>query len=96
MATNESMEAPVNEFAEFDRVVTQIMDTFERLRVKTSTNRNVYNKNVYKPKCLQQKCLQTEMSTTKNVYKLKCLQQKRLQTEMSTNRNVYKAKRYNL
>ena len=31
MATNEPMEAPVNEFAEFDRVATQIMDTFEPL-----------------------------------------------------------------
>ena len=31
MATNEPMEAPVNEFAEFDRVATEIMDTFEPL-----------------------------------------------------------------
>ena len=31
MATNEPMEAPVNEFAEFDRVAIQIMDTFEPL-----------------------------------------------------------------
>ena len=31
MATNEPMEAPVNEFAEFDRVVTRITDTFEPL-----------------------------------------------------------------
>ena len=31
MATNEPMEAPVNEFAEFDRVAIQIMDTFELL-----------------------------------------------------------------
>ena len=31
MATNEPMEAPVNEFAQFDRVATQIMDTFEPL-----------------------------------------------------------------
>ena len=31
MATNEPTEAPVNEFAEFDRVATQIMDTFEPL-----------------------------------------------------------------
>ena len=28
MATNEPMETTVNEFAEFDRVATQIMDTF--------------------------------------------------------------------
>ena len=31
MATNEPMEAPVNEFADFDRVATQIIDTFEPL-----------------------------------------------------------------
>ena len=31
MATNEPMEAPVNEFAEFDRVATEIKDTFEPL-----------------------------------------------------------------
>ena len=31
MAANEPMEAPVNEFAEFDRVAIQIMDTFEPL-----------------------------------------------------------------
>ena len=31
MATNEPMEAPVNEFAQFDRVATQIMDMFEPL-----------------------------------------------------------------
>ena len=31
MATNEPMEAPVNEFADFDRVATEIMDTFEPL-----------------------------------------------------------------
>ena len=31
MATNEPMETPVNEFAEFDRVATQITDTFEPL-----------------------------------------------------------------
>ena len=31
MATNEPMEAPVNEFAEFDRVAIQIMDTFGSL-----------------------------------------------------------------
>ena len=31
MATNEPMEAPVNEFAQFDRVATQITDTFEPL-----------------------------------------------------------------
>ena len=31
MATNEPMEAPVNEFAQFDRVATQITDTFESL-----------------------------------------------------------------
>ena len=29
MATNEPLEASVNEFAEFDRVATQITDTFE-------------------------------------------------------------------
>ena len=31
MATNEPMEAPVNEFTQFDRVATQIMDTFDSL-----------------------------------------------------------------
>ena len=31
MATNEPIEAPVNEFAKFDRVATQITDTFEPL-----------------------------------------------------------------
>ena len=31
MATNKPMEAPLNEFAQFDRVATQIMDTFEYL-----------------------------------------------------------------
>ena len=31
MATNEPMEAPVNEFADFDRVATGIKDTFEPL-----------------------------------------------------------------
>ena len=31
MATNKPMKAPVNEFTEFDRVATQIMDTFEYL-----------------------------------------------------------------
>ena len=31
MATNEPMEAPVNEFAQFDRVATEITDTFEPL-----------------------------------------------------------------
>ena len=31
MATNEPMEVPVNEFAQFDRVAIQIMDTFEPL-----------------------------------------------------------------
>ena len=31
MATNEPMEAPMNEFVEFDRVAIQIMDTFESL-----------------------------------------------------------------
>ena len=31
MATNEPMEAPVNEFAEFDRIAIQITDTFEPL-----------------------------------------------------------------
>ena len=31
MATNEPMEAPVNEFAQFDRVAIEIMDTFEPL-----------------------------------------------------------------
>ena len=31
MATNEPMEAPVNEFVQFDRVTTRIMDTFEPL-----------------------------------------------------------------
>ena len=31
MATNEPMEAPMNEFAQFDRVAIQIMDTFEPL-----------------------------------------------------------------
>ena len=31
MATNEPMEAPVNEFAQFDRVATEIKDTFEPL-----------------------------------------------------------------
>ena len=31
MATNEPMKAPVNEFAKFDRVAIQIMDTFESL-----------------------------------------------------------------
>ena len=31
MATNEPLEAPLNEFAQFDRVAIQIMDTFELL-----------------------------------------------------------------
>ena len=31
MATNEPMEAPVNEIAQFDRIATQITDTFEPL-----------------------------------------------------------------